>query len=212
MQTLALVGATGRLGGHVLHEALRRGGWVVRALVREPAALPVREGLVVVRGDVRDATAVAALLQSADALVSCLGTRRGREAHEVLAEGMAILVRALAPGPVPLVAVASAGILDAPGGGLRRDAPGYPAAFRAGSAQHLQAWRTLGASGLPHTLVCPPELVEGPRDQPLQVLRDVLPPGPKRVSMPALAAWMLDEARRPAHAGHRVGINNGPQA
>jgi putative NADH-flavin reductase len=210
MRTLALVGATGRLGGHVLREALQRGGWCVRALARDPEALPAREGLAVVRGDVRDPAAVAALVQHADVVVSCLGTRTGREHYEVLAEGMAALVEALAPRPVPLVVVASAGILDAPDGGLRRDAAGYPAAFRAGSAQHLRAWQMLGASRLTYTTVCPPDLVDGDRHQPLDVLRDVLPAGPKRVSMPALAAWMLDEAERPAHAGHRVGIVNRP--
>jgi putative NADH-flavin reductase len=210
MRTLALVGATGRLGGHVLVEALQRGGWRVRALAREPVRLATRDGLAVVAGDVRDAAALAELLRGADAVVSCLGGARGAEPSDVVSAGMAALVRAISPAPRHLVAVAAAGILNGPDGGLRRDAPGYPAAFLPGSAQHLRAWETLAASVLPHTLVCPPDLVEGSRAQALQVLREVLPPGSKQVSMPALAAWMLDEVEAPAHVGYRVGINNDP--
>ncbi|MEB3221744.1 MAG: NAD(P)H-binding protein [Candidatus Sericytochromatia bacterium] len=206
------MGATGRLGGHVLAEALQRGGWHVKALAREPGRLAAHEGLTVVAGDVRDAEALAALAAGADAVISCLGARRGAGPEEVLPEGMATLVQALAGAPAHLVVVAVAGLLDAPEGGLRRDAAWYPAPFREGSGQHLRAWQVLQASGLPHTLVCPPDLVEGDRHQPLQVLRDMLPPGPKRVSMPALAAWMLDEVAQPAHAGHRVGISNVPEA
>jgi hypothetical protein len=38
-----------------------------------------------------------------------------------------------------------------------------------------------------------------------------LPDGPLRVSMPALAAWMLGEAEAPAHVGQRVGLINRPE-
>lgn len=210
MTTLALVGATGRLGGHVLREALGR-GWHVRALVRDAGRLPagLEAAVEPVGGSVRDPVAVAALVVGCSGLVSCLGARRGQEDYATLPEGMAAIVEAARAAALRhLVVVASAGLLDAPGGGLRRDAPGYPAAFRTGSAAHLEAWRILQASGLSHTLVCPPELVEGERSQLLCVSRDLLPEGPRRVSMPALAAWMLDEWAAPAHAGCRVGLIN----
>lgn len=210
---LTLIGATGRLGGHVLLEAIARGHHVT-VLVRDPirlSALP--QAVRVVTGDVCDASAVGDALAGAEGLISCLGTRRGQEPYDVLSRGMATLVAAAASiGPIHVIAVASAGLLEAPEGGLRRDRAGYPAAFKASSAAHLAAAQLLATSGLPWTLVCPPELVEGAREQPLQWQRSVLPPGPLSVAMPALAAWMLDEAEAPAHLGQRVGLNNGQPA
>ncbi|MEB3196484.1 MAG: NAD(P)H-binding protein [Candidatus Sericytochromatia bacterium] len=206
---LALFGATGRTGGHLLREALSR-GWAVRALARDPAQLSGHnDRLLVVPGNVRDPEAVAACLLGARAIVTALGTRRGQESDDMLAVAMRHVVDAAqASGIRRVLAIATAGLLDAPGGGLRRDAPGYPAAFRAGSGAHLAAFEHLRASDLEWTLVCPPDLVEGERAQPLNVQPDRLPDGPKRASMPALAAWLLDELEAGAFVRRRVGLNN----
>jgi putative NADH-flavin reductase len=210
---LVLVGATGRLGSHVLRVAIARGHHVT-VLVRDPARLaPVPPAVRVVIGDVCDPETVREALFGAEVLISCLGTRRGQEPADVLSRGMATLVAAAeASGPVHVLAVASAGLLDAPEGGLRRDRASYPAAFKQGSAAHLAAFQVLEASTLPWTLVCPPELVEGLPEQPIHWQRGLLPPGPLRVSMPALAAWMLDEAQVPTQQGQRVGLNDVPAA
>lgn len=209
MTNLFLIGATGRLGGCVLTEALSR-GWSVTALVRDPSRLEVvHPRLRVVAGDVRDSAGLAGLLPGHDAVVSALGTRRGQVPYEVLSEGMAALTGAMtAVGPRRVIAVASAGILQADAATLRRDMPAYPAAFRRSSAAHLAAYETLAASGLDWTVVGPPELVEGEAEQPLVVLENYLPEGPKRVSMPALARWMLDAVNDPGTWGRRYGLIN----
>lgn len=209
---LFLVGASGRLGGHVLAEALAR-GHAVTALVRDPARLmaPPHPALRLVQGDVRDAAVLAAGMAGCDAVVSALGTRRGQEAYEVLSEGMAAIASAMAVAHVRrIVAVASAGLLDSEAGGLRRDQPGYPEAFRRSSAAHLAAFETLRDSDLDWTVVGPPELVEGDRDQAIIVREGFLPEGPKRIAMPALARWILDELEHPAHRHQRVGLVNRP--
>lgn len=208
---LFLVGASGRLGGHVLEEALAR-GYAVTALVRDPARLTTRHpALTLVPGDVRDAAVLASAMAGCDAVVSALGTRRGQEAYEVLSEGMAAITSAMATSGVRrIVAVASAGILEADSGGLRRDQPGYPEAFRRSSAAHLAAYETLRTSDLDWTVVGPPELVEGDRDQAIVVREGRLPDGPKRIAMPALARWIVDELAHPAHRHRRVGLVNRP--
>lgn len=208
---LFLIGATGRLGGHVLEAALAR-GVSVTALVREPARLArAHPRLIVAEGDVRDAERLRALLPGHAAVVSALGTRRGHVPYEVLSEGMASLVAAMtATGLRRVVAVASAGILQADATTLRRDLPGYPEAFRRSSAAHLAAYERLRESALDWTIACPPELVEGLPDQALVIRRDRLPEGPKRVSMPALARWMLEAVADPETVGHRYGLINVP--
>lgn len=204
---LLILGATGRLGGAVLAEALAR-GWEVAALVRDPARLAVAHPrLTVIQGDVCVSEDVEAAMAGCDAVVSALGTRRGQEPPAMLVTAATNLVAAAhATGVRRLAIVASAGILQADAHSLRRDAPGYPAAFKAGSAAHLAAYEVVAASDLDWTVYCPPELVEGDREALLTVRRDYLPPGPKRVSMPALARLMLDERESGAHRHWRVGV------
>jgi putative NADH-flavin reductase len=72
-KTLALLGATGRTGRLVIAGARAR-GVSVRALARDPAKLSGPD-VTVVKGDVRDETALSTLFSGADAVVSALGTR-----------------------------------------------------------------------------------------------------------------------------------------
>lgn len=78
--TVAVLGATGRTGVHVVDGARER-GWRVRALVRSPEKVPEGwrrdEGVVVVEGDALDGEAVRALVEGADAVVNVLGHADG---------------------------------------------------------------------------------------------------------------------------------------
>ncbi len=70
---LAIFGATGRIGGHLLSWAVDA-GHDVHVLARSPEALRPRDGLTVTGGDVLDPAAVAAVISGADA---ALGPVRG---------------------------------------------------------------------------------------------------------------------------------------
>ena len=198
-----VIGATGRLGGEVVRELTAR-GHAVDALVRTEAAWP---GVSVHRGDVRDAASLEAAIPGHDAVVSAWGPGRGGD-PAVLSIGMANVAIAMeAAGVSRLVAVAAAGVLQRDAVTLRRDAPGYPEAFRARSAEHLKALETLQASGLDWTLVCPPELVPG--DGAYRVEVDYLPEGPRRVALGAVARFIADELEAPRFVRRRVGIADG---
>ena len=74
--TIALLGATGMVGGFLLREALER-GHQVRALARTPSKLDeYRDRIVIVQGDARDPDVVRALLRGADVVISALGPVR----------------------------------------------------------------------------------------------------------------------------------------
>jgi putative NADH-flavin reductase len=71
--TIALLGATGMVGGFVLREALAR-GYQVRALARTPQKLdPFKDRISIVKGDARDVSTIAALLRGSDVVISALG-------------------------------------------------------------------------------------------------------------------------------------------
>lgn len=71
---LVVFGATGRTGRVVVAQALA-GGHQVRALVRSPERAVLPAGVEILPGDVRDAGAVSDVVDGAEAVVSCLGTR-----------------------------------------------------------------------------------------------------------------------------------------
>jgi putative NADH-flavin reductase len=73
---ITVLGGTGRLGRHVIEQALAR-GIAVTALVRPGSALPERPGLRVATGQATsDPEAVRAALRGSDAVVSALGNAK----------------------------------------------------------------------------------------------------------------------------------------
>jgi putative NADH-flavin reductase len=135
---LAILGATGRIGGHVLTWALDA-GYPVTALARDPDALrraardpdaPVpharipgarpgearpgeerglRAGLTVSRGDALDGIAVAETIAGADAVISALGPR-GAQSPGLMAGAASNIVSAMQQtGPRRLICVSAAG-------------------------------------------------------------------------------------------------------
>jgi len=94
---VALTGATGFVGRHLLHR-LAEDGWQLRALTRRPQALgPVAAQVRPVVGDLGSEAALAELVQGAEVVVHCAGlvaARSAAEFHRVNAEGTARLLRA----------------------------------------------------------------------------------------------------------------------
>ena len=99
---VALTGATGFVGRHLLHR-LAEDGWQLRALTRRPEAMgpeALGPGAAQVRpvvGDLGSDAALAELVQGAEVVVHCAGlvaARSAAEFHRVNAEGTARLLRA----------------------------------------------------------------------------------------------------------------------
>ena len=93
-----VVGATGRVGRHVV-ERLLDAGHEVSGLARDPSALPAT--VHTVAGDVRDPAVVREALTAGDgdpvnAVVSALGTPPGEAADDTISAGVRTLVEAMA--------------------------------------------------------------------------------------------------------------------
>jgi nucleoside-diphosphate-sugar epimerase len=80
-RTIAITGATGFAGGHVLAALLAR-GHRVKALVRNLAAARLPDGVQQVQGDVLNADALEQLLKGADAVVHLAGVLSALTPHE----------------------------------------------------------------------------------------------------------------------------------
>ena len=71
--TIAVLGATGMVGGFVLQQALLE-GYEVRALARTPPKLDAfKDRITIVKGDARDPSAIENLLTGSDVIISALG-------------------------------------------------------------------------------------------------------------------------------------------
>lgn len=84
---IALLGATGAVGGYFQNKALAA-GHEVTALVRTPSKLANRANLSAIKGDATNPNDVRGLVAGADVVVSCLGNVKGHLIMEKAAEAV----------------------------------------------------------------------------------------------------------------------------
>jgi putative NADH-flavin reductase len=202
---VALFGAAGRTGRRVLARLLAR-GTRVRALVGDASRLAPHSGLDVVEGDARDADAVARTLAGVSAAIVTLGMRDiTRPDTSFSAAVRTIVDGARAAGVGRIVAVASAGALPDPRGGLASEhAP--PGPYANVNAEHARNYRTLEGSGLDWTLLCAVDLVDDIPEGRARLAYDALPAGSGETGYEDLAATIVALLGEPASFGRRVGI------
>jgi putative NADH-flavin reductase len=217
MSSIAVFGANGAAGSHIVREALER-GHTVTAVVRDPARLAVgaHPNLTVALGDVLDPDSVATVAAGHDVLVSAVGggyvdgvahAALVVEAAKALTEGLRTLGDA-APG---LYVVGGAGSLRTPDGGRVWDAEGLPelaVLVMRGQGDALDHYRA--TDGVTWTYLSPAADV-GPGDR-TGVYRTGLDDlvtdteGVSRISWADYAVAMLDEIESPRHPSRRFTV------
>lgn len=209
---IALVGATGFVGSHVLAEALQR-GHQVRALVRDPQKLAPRDHLQVVKADATDPAAIADAVTGHDVLVSAYNGPRGQEDFAArYLQGARAVIEGARRGRVPrLLWVGGAGSLEVAPGVQLVDTPQFPAEYRTEAKAARDALALLREeAALDWSFVSPaPLLAPGERtgrfrlggDQVLMDSQDPSQPG--RISVQDLAVAIVDELEKPAHTRRR---------
>lgn len=190
---IALFGATGRTGLHILRAATIE-GHQVNALVRNPAKLLVtNEDVVIFLGDALDAEMVAYTMRECDVVASALGLG-GNQQPEALSVSTANIVNAMeSHGLQRLVAVAGAGILrTSDGDRLRMDAPDFNPSYLPYAQEHLRMLELLESSRLDWTLVCPPAMRDVIAEGPLRIDMDRLPPAGKYATYAAVGRFAFE--------------------
>lgn len=109
---IAVFGASGRTGKHVVEQALAAGHHVV-ALARTPSKIQSHPQLTLVQGDVQDRQAVEKTIAGAEAVVSVLGPTNN-EPTFAISKGMQNILDAMREHSVKrLIISAGAGVADA---------------------------------------------------------------------------------------------------
>lgn len=106
---LAIFGASGGTGKHLVRQALSRDHDVI-AVVRRPNALALKdEHLSVRQGDVLDADSTSQAIEDSEAVVSALGVGAQRAPTTIYSEGISNIIAALAcTGTSRLIAISAA--------------------------------------------------------------------------------------------------------
>ena len=198
---VAIFGASGRTGRLLVEQALAA-GHEVRTLVRDPSKLHVgHRRLVVVRGDVLDASKVEETVVGTDAVLSALGQTK-TSPKDVHTRGTENIVAAMKKhGVRRLVSLTGAGVRD------ERDEPKpvdraitfllrrlQPDVLEDGM-RHAEV---LKASGLEWVIVRGPRLTEGPKRGEYRVGMVGKNSG-TRVSRADLAGFMLGQLTADTH-------------
>jgi len=190
---LAILGATGGIGGHLLTWALDA-GHPVHALARSPEALPPRAGLTVTRGDALDQAAVAEVTAGADAVLSALGPR-GAKAPGLLAGAASNIVSAMQKtGARRLICVSAAGAYITGDPNMNRLVKlVLPRVFAKPFADVRGMEDVIRESDLDWTLVRATRLVNGPGTGQYRVSPDYPPRGGGKISRADVAHFIAAE-------------------
>lgn len=187
---LALLGASGRIGGHVLNWAVTA-GHEVTALARDPASLPAAAGVTVIAGQATDAAAIAEVAAGADAVVSALGPRGSKTPALLAAAGDAMVSAMDKAGVRRLICVSAAGAFiegDPDTGALIKFI--VPKVFAKQFADVRDMESVVSASDLDWTLVRATRLVNSPQTGRYRVRPDFPPVGGRTIARSDVAHFI----------------------
>lgn len=186
---IAIFGATGRTGRHLVDQALAA-GLHVTALVRTPAALPLaHDRLRIVPGDVRDPATVAAVIAGQDVVFSALGpNQHGPVSH--CGDAMAAILPAMtAHGVRRLIALSAYGAADSHDRNLYNRMLWLMQREKMVDNERMEA--RIRTSDADWTIVRPPALSNGPHTGHYHLGTDVRITLTSRISRADLADGML---------------------
>jgi putative NADH-flavin reductase/pimeloyl-ACP methyl ester carboxylesterase len=207
---IAVIGASGHLGGAVAREALSR-GHEVTAIARATNGLRHLNGARAADADVLNEDGIAAVLAGHDAVVAAL---KGRDENEldVVPDGVRTLLAVLPRvGVRRLLFVGGGGSLLSSSGERFVDSPDFPQEYKGEALAQAAALDILrradGVIDWSYASPPPVELVDGERTGRYRVRPGDLPvvdgSGESRISVPDYAAAIVDTLERARFIGER---------
>lgn len=206
---IAILGATGWIGGSILKEALSRGHQVT-ALVRDPSKLSATD--VAVHAVDLEQPLVAQTFAGVDVVIAAVGGR-AQQNHDLVASTVQHLLDVLPNAKVPrLLWVGGAGSLEVAPGVTLVSSPDFPAAYKdeaLAQGEALQVFRA-AQTAINWTFVSPAaEIYPGESEGPYRLGGDSFftdANGRSRISVTDYAKAMLDEAEQGTHANQRISV------
>jgi putative NADH-flavin reductase len=208
--SIAVLGATGRVGSRVVARALER-GYSVAAQTRRAGKLDhLAESVRVHAFDPHDPVAMAAFLRGADAVVFALGVERGGRTS-LFSDVTRVLLDAMREAGVPrLIAVTGVGAGATRGhGGFVYDRIVFPLITRPRYADKDRQEALIAQSDRDWVIVRPAPFKDRVPDTPLEVHVEIAPETVlRRVTPDEVARFILDQVETDTHLGTRPFIGH----
>jgi uncharacterized protein len=203
---IALFGASGRIGRRILMEALSR-GHEVTVVSRNPSLI---DDVPVVKGDVLDASSIAAAVKGNDVVISAVGPRPGEDPKMVTQAATALIEGLKQAGVTRLLIVGGAGSLEVEPGVQLLDTPQFPREWKGIAIAHRDALEIYRQSDIDWTYFSPAIFIEpGKRTGFYRVGGDKVlmdSKGQSRISIEDYAVAMLEQFSDPKLHCRRVTI------
>ncbi len=201
-----IFGSTGRTGKYLIQYALEE-GFEVTAFARLPDAIAIHHPrLKVFQGDAtREKDVEAAFASGQDAVLFAVGTDLGQT--NLRQTAIKNIIAAMQKHHIKrLVGIGGLGIMQASEDHMIFEGPDFPEEYIPVSQDHYAVWQALLRSGLDFTIVCPPQIPDGPFTGKYIVQETYPPDGKFLIDTADLAHFMVQELARPGFIGKRVGI------
>ncbi|WP_405117024.1 SDR family oxidoreductase [Paenibacillus sp. FSL K6-1217] len=202
---ILILGATGRVGSHIVTHALQDGHHVT-VLVRTPEKVqPLHANLTIIQGNALSQDDVSRAVQGNDVVISALNI----DGTTTLSESMPFIIGAMyEEGIERIITVGTAGILQSELSPelLRYQSSESKRRSTRAAEEHELAYRLLERSTLKWTIVCPTALVSGERWGSYRVRQDILPGGGTEISVADTAEFTYSQIDAGEFIRARVGI------
>jgi len=202
---ILILGATGRVGAHIVTYALRNRHHVT-AFVRTPEKIPIHnENLTIFRGNVLNKDDIFHAIHGMDVVISALNT----DGTTTLSESMPLIIEAMQnEGIQRIITIGTAGILQSrtTPNILRYQSRESKRKSTQAAKEHHKVYDMLKQSTLEWTIVCPTYLPDGERAGKYRVERNFLPEGGVKISVPDTAEFTFNQIKGSDYIKSRVGI------
>ncbi|AKG73873.1 NAD(P)-dependent oxidoreductase [Salinicoccus halodurans] len=202
---ILLLGATGRVGSHILEFALGEGHHV-KVLVRNPENMQTdNKNLDVTEGNVLNEMDIQNAIKGTDLVISALGT----DGTTTLTDSMPLIIRTMKEEDIKrIITIGTAGILQSRTEPeiLRYQSSESKRKTTRAAEEHHKVYELLEDSGLDWTIVCPTYLPDGAHTGEYRVERDYLPEEGKMISVPDTAEFAFSQVEDDNYVKSRVGI------
>jgi uncharacterized protein len=196
--SIALIGASGNVGSHILKELSDR-GYEVTAIARHPEKIAKLPNVTPVKGDVFDERALIALLKGHDVVISAV--------HFTASDPRILIDAVKQAGAKRYLVVGGAGSLEVAPGVKLIDTPNFPAAYKVEAGKGSDFLDLLRQEKtLDWTFLSPSAMfTAGERTGIFRLGQDRLLTNEKgsSISFADYAIAMVDEVAKPAHSRKR---------
>lgn len=202
---ILMLGATGRVGGQVVSQALDN-GYHITALVRTPDKIQTsHQNLKIVEGNVLNKDDIENSMVGIDVVISALSTG----GTTTLSKSIPLIIKAMSLANTKrIITVGTAGILQSRVSPklLRYQSSESRHKSTRATEEHHKVYDKLNQTDLQWTIVCPTYLCDGDYTGNYRTERDFLPESGLKISIPDVAEFTYNQILSTEYLKARVGI------